>query len=218
MPEATHEVEARHLKQLAVMRGWLEGKGFYSAADALELVRTLEQGYRKDKVTPKFHHQLSVARFVTTIIPHLMFPEETVIAALLHDLLEDHSEWTVEMVAERFGQRVADAVWALTKKHGGLVKSYESYFAAIALDPIASIVKPIDRGHNLQTMQGVFTLEKQAAYVTEVDTYFFPLIRASRRRFNRQYPAYENIKILLRCQTRLIRYIHEAAQSLVAPQ
>ena len=210
MTHETPEIVLRHMKQRAVMRGWLEGRGYFLAADALELVRTLEDGTRKDGVTPKFHHQLSVARFVTTLAPHLLYPEETVTAAFLHDLLEDHPEWTRERVAERFGQRVADAVWLLTKKHGGLTKSYDSYFEALATCPIASVVKLIDRTHNLQTMQGVFTVEKQRKYLEEVDTYFFPLIRAARRRFNRQYPAYENVKILLRCQCSLIRHIHDA--------
>lgn len=217
MTHQTHEIVQRHMKQRAVMRGWLDGRGYYLAADALELVRTLEEGTRKDGITPKFHHQLSVARYVTTLTPHLLFPEETIAAAFLHDLLEDHPEWSKEAVAERFGQRVANAVWLLTKKHGGLVKSYESYFAAIANDPIASIVKIIDRAHNLQTMQGVFTVEKQTKYLEEVDTYFFPLIRASRRRFNRQYLAYENVKILLRSQRTLLQHIHAAAAATSTP-
>lgn len=67
-------MKERHTKQLAVMRGWLEGRSFFSAARAMELVRNMEQGTRKDGKTPKFHHQLSVARLLATLLPH--FPYE----------------------------------------------------------------------------------------------------------------------------------------------
>ena len=51
----TSEIQERHKKQLAVMRGFLEGRQFYIAAEALELVRGTENGTRKDGVTPKLH-------------------------------------------------------------------------------------------------------------------------------------------------------------------
>ena len=207
----SHEVEQRHIKQLAVMRGWLDGKGFFKAADALEFVRQMEQGLRKDGKTPKFHHQLSIARLLSTLTPHLAFPEETITAAFLHDVLEDHGDVVSrEMLEIRFGKTVAEAVWKLTKKCNGLTKTYEMYFAEMATCPIASLVKMADRAHNVQSMVGVFTIEKQKTYLHEVDTYFFPMCRVARRSFPRQYGAYENLKILLRCQSNLIRHMHES--------
>lgn len=212
------EVEARHMKQRAVMRGWLEGKGYYVAADALELVKGLELGTRKDGETPKFHHQLSVARLISTLTPHMMFPEETVAAAFLHDILEDHGgEWTVEKLKERFSPRIAEAVWALSKKSKGMTKTYEAYFEGMTACPIASLVKLADRAHNVQTMVGVFTVEKQGAYLDEVEQWFYPMIRQARRNFPRQYPAYENLKILLRCQMTLIKEVHSAMQGVSVP-
>lgn len=205
------EIQDRHRKQLSVMRGFLEGRGYYLAAEALELVRKTSEGFRKDLITPQFHHQLSVARLVTTLLPHLLYPEETLAAAFLHDLLEDHGDvWTREKLEMKFGKRVADAVWCLSKKSNGMTKSYESYYGALALCPISSVVKLCDRAHNIQTMHGVFTPEKQQKYIGEVSTYYFPMIRQARREFPRQYGAYENLKILLRCQCRLVEHILEA--------
>jgi len=111
------DIAIRYQKQLAVMRGWLEGRGYYKAYDALELTRSLEQGTRKDGKTPKFNHQLSVARLISTLAPHLIFPEETLAAAFLHDTLEDHSDVVShEMLETRFGKQIADSVWKLSKK------------------------------------------------------------------------------------------------------
>lgn len=202
----TNEIVARHVKQLAVMRGWLDGKGYFKAADALEYIRLMEQGYRKDGLTPKFHHQLSIARLISTLAVHLIYPEETLCAAFLHDVLEDHGDVvTVSQIEARFGKTVADAVWKLTKKCNGLTKSHELYFAEMSDCPISSIVKLADRAHNAQTMSGVFGPDKQLAYLSEVDQYFFPMVRVARRKYPRQYGAYENLKILLRCQAALIR-------------
>lgn len=204
------DVQERHKKQLSVMRGWLDGSKFYLASDALELVRQSAEGVRKDGITPEFHHQLSVSRLITTLAPHLEYPQETIAAAFLHDLLEDHPNWTQADLSKRFGPIVANAVWVLSKKSGGLSKTSDFYFQELSNCAIGSIVKLADRAHNLQTMQGVFTLEKQVSYIAEVEEYFFPMIRKARRLFPRQYGAYENLKILLRCQVSLIQHIHEA--------
>lgn len=199
------EIKARHKKQLVAMRAWLDGKGYYIAADAMELVRELEEGHRKDGITPKFHHQLSVARLLMTLEPHLLYPEETLAVAFLHDILEDHGDkWSREMLEKRFGKRIADAVWALTKKCNGMSKTYVLYYGELAKCPIASMVKISDRNHNIQTMVGVFSFEKQASYVDEVEDYYYPMIRIARRSFKKQYPAYENLKMFLRSQCRLI--------------
>lgn len=209
-----NEVENRHMKQRIVMRGLLEGWGFYVALKALELILALEKGTRKDGLTPKAHHQLSVGRLLSTLVPHLLYPEETLAAAFLHDILEDHpDEWDHDKLVTEFGEIIADAVWRLSKKSGGMSKDYPSYFAGMTECPIASLVKLADRAHNLQTMQGVFTYEKQALYVAEVDKWFLPMVRAARKRHPRQRPAFENLKILLLCQMRLIRHIHAAAES-----
>jgi len=204
-------VEAKHAKQLAVMRGFLDGRQFYTAADALEFARQLEQGTRKDGKTPKFDHQLSIAQLIITLIPHLMHPEWAVAAAFLHDVMEDHP---IEFgdLAERFGDELAEIVWLLSKKSNGITKDYERYFGDLAGCPTASVVKLADRAHNIQTMQGVFSLEKQQAYLREVEDWFFPLGKTARRAFPAQYGAYENLKILLLCQCQLIRCIHEAAE------
>lgn len=208
------EIEARHKKQLATMRGWLDGKGFYKALDALEFVRQMEQGFRKDKETPKFNHQLSVAQLLGTLSANFLFPEDTLAAAFLHDVLEDHPEAiTRQGLGTRFGERVASAVWHLSKKMGGLTKTYEMYFSEMAEDPIASVVKLADRGHNLQTMQGVFSLAKQRSYVSELDEWFFPLIKNSRRAFPQQYAAYENLKIILLIQKGLLEALAGAQQT-----
>ena len=196
----------QHRKHLAVMRGWLDGRRYYQAAEALEWSRRLEQGTRKDGETPRFDHQLSIARLILTLEPHLLYPEETMTVCFLHDEIEDHGDVASRQEIERrFAGRVAEATWRMSKKGRGFTKTLELYFAELAEDPIASVVKPADRIHNVQTMPGVFSPAKQQTYLQEVDEWFFPLIKNARRNFPRQFPAYENLRIILRCQYDLLK-------------
>jgi len=212
MESVLDNMERHHAKQLTYMRGMLDGMKYYCALEALEFACRLEVGkVRKDGETPRFHHQLQVARLAATLLPHLQFPEECITVSFLHDVLEDHAEAvTRAMLEDQFGHEVASAVWKMSKKHGGTSKSTESYFAELARCPIASITKLCDRAHNLHTMQGVFTPEKQEAYATELKKWFMPMIKEARHRFPRQYAAYENLKILLLCQYELLYHLSEA--------
>jgi (p)ppGpp synthase/HD superfamily hydrolase len=212
MDRVLDNMRKRHDKQLTYMRGMLDGMGFYRALEALEFSARLEEGrVRKDGETPNFHHQLQVARLVSTLLPHCLHPEDTITAAFLHDVLEDHPNVVTRgMLEDQFGHDVTSAIWKLSKKHGGLVKSADTYFGEMARCPIASVVKLADRAHNLHTMQGVFTPTKQEAYVTELDEWFFPMLKEARHRNPRQYGAYENLKILLLCQYEILFHLIEA--------
>ena len=207
------DIEATHRRHVAVMRGWLRGRDYHLAASAMEFARDFHRGMRKDGVTPEFHHQVRIAGFVRTLEPHLLHPEETLAATFLHDICEDF-DVGYEEIRERFGEVVCGAVRLLTKKYRGSRTPYEVYFAEMAANPIASVVKGGDRSDNIQSMLGVFNLEKQKRYLAEVEDYFLPMLKAARRRFPKQEPAYENIKIMLRSQTALLREIHRAHDAL----
>ncbi len=75
----------------------------------------------------------------------------------------------------------------------------------MATDPIASIGKGGDRMHNLQSMIGVFTKDKQKNYVTEAENKIIPMLKLARRNFPQQELAYENIKLVLNTQMQLIK-------------
>ena len=200
-------IEARHQKQLGKMGVLLNQHRYLKALKAMSHIEALEAGeFRKDGKTPKLHHQLSVARLTFTLVPHLLHPDETLAVCFLHDIMEDYGTDTSELT-HTYGSLTASAIWKLTKKYGTVVKPYEEYFTELALCPIGSVVKLADRAHNIQTMQGVFGSAKQRTYVEEVSTWFFPLIREARRRHPSQYDAYENLKILLRCQVSLLRQV-----------
>lgn len=192
------------------MRYWLLGRSMHRALAALEFGATFHTGVRKDGVTPEYRHQLSIAHYIRTFINHLDFPEETLAAAFLHDVCEDY-DVGFEEIESKFGVEVCRAVRLLSKEHRGDKTPMDVYYKEIAKHPIASIVKGADRVNNIQTMVGVFSLEKQKAYITETEDLVLPMLKNARRHFTTQESSYENMKFVLRSQLELIEAIHRAS-------
>jgi (p)ppGpp synthase/HD superfamily hydrolase len=200
-------------KKLLVLRQTLIGLGFNNALRALEFARKYHVGVRKDGITPEFDHQLSIALYVLTL-PNLTHREAVIAAVLLHDISEDYHVSRGEIIAlfadQVFATLVANGVENVTKKFRGIEKDEDVLFAQMAECPIASIVKPADRMHNLQTMVGVFTPAKQASYCEFAEDRVLPMMKIARRNFPEQIMAYENMKHVIRSQIQLIRAIHAA--------
>lgn len=190
------------------MRYWLLGAGMHQALNALEYAATFHINYRKDNVTPEYKHQLSIAHYIRTFFNHLSFPEQTLTVAFLHDVCEDYDVGFEEIEA-KFGSEVRRAVDLVTKKHRGDKTPLELYYKEIAKNPIASVVKGADRVNNIQTMVGVFSLERQKEYLDETENLVLPMLKTARRQFTIQESAYENMKFVLRSQIELIQAIHK---------
>jgi len=206
----------QYTKYFISMRYWLLGRGYYLALEALEYASHFHTGKRKVGITKEYAHQLAIGHFVKTIAASLEHPEETLAAVFLHDVCEDYGIGPEEIEA-RFGPMVRETVWLLTKTFRGQPKAPGEYYGAIAHHRIASIVKGADRIHNVQSMVGVFNLEKQKEYLQETQDYILPALKEARRLFPRQEPAYENIKHMLRSQIELLRAVHAAHEGVVRP-
>jgi len=196
-------------KDLAFLRSWLLGKEWWIAHDALEFAHTHHTGLRKDGETPEFHHQVQIALNARTLAPFFLFPEETIACCFLHDVLEDFPETSMGDIETRFGSRVSDATERLTKKRRQSKKAYADYFSDLSQDPVASVVKGLDRCHNIWTMRGVFDREKQESYMAEIDTWFLPMLKAARKRFPQQEPCYQNIAQQLRSMRDIYQWAHD---------
>lgn len=197
-----------HTKHRIALRYWLQGAGrtdprWYEALRAMEFGAKHHVKVRKDGFTPEFSHQIAIAHHVRTLAD-LRSPQDTVSAVFLHDVREDYDVGDEEIRA-KFGAAVADPVERLTKVFRGQKKDTATYFGEIAGCPVASVVKGADRIHNLSSMVGVFTREKQASYVEEGETWFLPMLKEARRNFPDQERAYENLLLTLRVQIATIK-------------
>ncbi|HVM11321.1 MAG TPA: bifunctional (p)ppGpp synthetase/guanosine-3',5'-bis(diphosphate) 3'-pyrophosphohydrolase, partial [Actinomycetota bacterium] len=122
-------------------------------------------------------HPLGVAQ----ILADLGMDATTVIAALLHDVVEDTAV-TVEDIREEFGDQVALIVDGLTKldriefrtKEHQQVENVRKMIIAMARDIRVLIIKLADRLHNMRTL-GALSREKQTEKATETLEIYAPL-------------------------------------------
>ena len=110
---------------------------------------------RKDG-SPYITHPLAVAE----IVADLGLDADSVIAALLHDTIED-TDATHEEVAKQFGETVAALVEGVTKlsrvqytsKEEEQMENLRKMFMAMAQDIRVILIKICDRLHNMRTME-----------------------------------------------------------------
>lgn len=197
-------------KKLLTLRQQLIGARYHHALAALEFAIRYHTGIRKDGITPEFQHQVEIALFALTL-PDLMHRQAVIATIMLHDVREDYGVTAGEIRElffedAEFAALVDRAVENMTKEFRGVKKDEKALFEAMSQDPIASIAKGCDRIHNISSMLGVFTVEKQKKYVQEVHDLFLPMLKTARRLFPHQVNAYELLKFTLHMQIDLIKF------------
>jgi len=137
----------------------------YLSEDEIDLVRKAylfgEEAHRgqfRKSGEPYITHPLAVAG----AIAEWKIDVEGVVAALLHDVMEDTAVSKAEIV-ERFGKPVADLVDGLSKldkiefqsQEDAQAENFRKMLMAMARDLRVVLIKLADRHHNLQTMAAV---------------------------------------------------------------
>ncbi|WP_257181800.1 RelA/SpoT family protein [Corynebacterium cystitidis] len=129
---------------------------------AYDTAERLHEGVLRKSGDPYITHPLAVA----TICAEIGMDTTTLIAALLHDTVED-TDYTLDELTKDFGPEVArlvDGVTKLDKVALGAAAEAETIrkmIVAMAQDPRVLVIKVGDRLHNMRTMR-FLPPEKQA--------------------------------------------------------
>ena len=144
---------------------------------AFTLADKAHEGQFRASGEPYIMHPLAVAE----ILAHLQIDHITLIAALLHDVVED-TDYTKEDIEKLFGSEVAFLVDGVTKlnqfqyetKEDRQMENYRKMILAMAKDVRVVVIKLGDRLHNMRTLKHMRS-DKQKRIAKETLEIFAPL-------------------------------------------
>jgi GTP diphosphokinase / guanosine-3',5'-bis(diphosphate) 3'-diphosphatase len=153
----------------ALMRAWNANKGIQENNHVRKAFVMASQAHftmRRRTGEPYIYHPLEVARIVAGEIG---LGETAIISALLHDVVEDNPDYTIEMIRQSFGDKVAYIVDGLTKIKDGYerlestaqVESIKKMLLTLSDDVRVILIKLADRLHNMRTLDSMPASKQQ---------------------------------------------------------
>ncbi len=144
---------------------------------ALEFSAEAHQGQLRESGDPYVTHPIAVARILTPL--HL--DTQAIVAALLHDVVED-TAIHIEDVAQKFGKPVAEMVEGLSKLdklqfetlEDAQAENFRKMLMAMARDVRVILIKLADRLHNMRTLEAV-SPEKSQRIARETMEIYAPI-------------------------------------------
>lgn len=168
-----------HLKRTLSILGLTDA---YKALDLMIDEMNAENGFARHNGAHYYYHLVDVTQL---LINFGIKDENTLIAALLHDYIEDVEGITKKHIENQFNHEVAEIVDLLTKdksiNYHDDAEAMQAYLDAILLHPKASLVKTADRINNFQTLRNS-SLAHREKQLNNTLTYFIPFFKACRNR------------------------------------
>ena len=158
-------------KNIKVKNEDLLSKAYDFASDA-------HKNQKRDGGAPYFVHPLEIA----IIISEFKLDENSVIAGLLHDVVED-TQYELKDIEKLFGEEIAYLVNGLTKIENVQFKSqteknaenFRKLILSTAKDIRVLIIKLIDRLHNIRTLNGISDPNRRQRIANETIMIYIPL-------------------------------------------
>ena len=138
--------------------GYLKPSDVGRIEEAYQFSHTAHQGQFRKSGLPYISHPVAVAE----IVADWQLDAQAVMAALLHDVMED-TEVSKQQITERFGKPVAELVDGLSKldriefqsQADAQAENFRKMLLAMARDVRVILIKLADRLHNMRTLEAV---------------------------------------------------------------
>ena len=189
------------------LKHYLKSEDITQVWEAYRYADQAHQGVVRKTGEPYISHPVSVACILAD--RHMDLP--TIMAALLHDVVED-TDISTDDIKEKFGQQVAELVDGVTKLDKiefqsasvAQAENFRKMLLAMSQDVRVILVKLADRLHNMQTLEGM-RLEKQKLIAKETLDIYAPI--ANRLGLNEIYQELEDLSF---------KYLHPMRYNAIA--
>ena len=154
----------------------------YGLKQTLQVMDLLREAHAGQERKSKYGFETAYMAHPLTMACHALamglVDDDVLAACIAHDMVEDsEGRVTLEMLP---AGRVREAVRLVSKN---LMVSYDEkkYFEKIREDPLACLVKCLDRVNNLAGMADAFSRKKMIRYTEETDRYYPALLEVVRK-------------------------------------
>ncbi|MDB6103381.1 MAG: (p)ppGpp synthetase [Gammaproteobacteria bacterium] len=163
------------LKELLASVGtYLPAEQVARIREAAEFGASAHKGQKRLSGEPYIAHPVAAA----AILADLRLDGDTIVAAILHDVIED-TPTPKDQLAARFGGAVAELVDAVTKldqikfksREEAQAESFRKMLLAMVRDLRVILVKLADRMHNMRTIEAMSTPRRRAVARETLEIY-----------------------------------------------
>ena len=196
MPGAEVSQAKQQLKTM--IDAYLSATDVERVLEACDYADMAHDGVTRKSGEPYILHPIAVS----CILAHMRLDAETLMAALLHDVIED-TDFTKEDITAKFGRTVAELVDGVTKlshssdKEFNKAASFRKILQATLQDPRVIIIKLSDRYHNMTTLDALRP-DKRARIAQETFDVFVPMARIvgmNEMADNLEHLCYQNLDL-----------------------
>lgn len=196
MPGAGVSQAKQQLK--SIIDAYLSESDVNRVLTACDYADIAHDGVTRKSGEPYILHPIAVS----CILAHMRLDAETLMSALLHDVIED-TDFSKDDITEKFGKTVAELVDGVTKlshssdKEYNKAASFRKILQATLQDPRVIIIKLADRYHNMTTLEALRP-DKRARIAQETIDIFVPMARIvgmNEMADNLEHLCYQNLDL-----------------------
>lgn len=152
------EIIARYRKLLRAIRHSLSKEDKKLIRSAFELALDAHKDVRRKTGEPYIYHPLEVARIAAKEIG---LGPTSIACALIHDVVED-SDYSIDYIRKKFGDKIAVIIDGLTKISGVFdhtdsmqAENFRKMLLTLSKDVRVILIKLCDRLHNMRTLESM---------------------------------------------------------------